>query len=84
LLQISDEAERHRLCEIILNGEEAEIGQLIDRAIEAGALKFAIATGRRMVREAQEQLRIVPANKYRDALSGLCTTLDEMILRLVH
>lgn len=83
LLQVSDAEERHRLCEIILNGDEAKIGQLITRAIEAGALKFAIATGRRMVREAQEQLRIVPANKYRDALGGLCTTLDEMILRLV-
>jgi octaprenyl-diphosphate synthase len=84
LLQIADADERHRLCEIILNGEEAEIAHLVTRAIEAGALKFAIATGRRMVREAQEQLRIVPANKYRDALSGLCTTLDEMISRLTH
>ncbi|HEY3897278.1 MAG TPA: polyprenyl synthetase family protein [Chthoniobacter sp.] len=79
LLQISDEAERHRLSEIILSGEENEILALANRAISAGAVKSAIATGRKLLREAEAQLQLVPENKYRDALSGLVGTLDRMI-----
>ncbi len=83
LLQISDEAERHRLSEIILNGEEADVLALADRAIAAGAVKSAIATGRKLLREAETRLRLVPDNKYRDALGGLVTTLDRMIAQFV-
>ena len=81
LLQTSDEAERHRLSEIILSGSDADISRLVDRARDAGAVRSAVATGRRMLREAEAQLEIVPANKYRDALGNLVTTLDEMIER---
>ena len=47
--------------------------------IAAGAVKTAVATGRKMLREAAAQLEVVPANKYRDALGDLVTTLDGMI-----
>lgn len=83
LLQISDEAERHRLSEIILNGDEADIMALAEKAIAAGAVKSAIATGRKMLREAENRLQIIPENKYREALSGLVTTLDRMIGQFV-
>jgi octaprenyl-diphosphate synthase len=79
LLQISDEAERHRLSEIILSGDETVIIALAERAIAAGAVKSAIATGRKLLREAETRLRLVPENKYRDALAGLVATLDGMI-----
>jgi octaprenyl-diphosphate synthase len=79
LLQNADDAERQRLSEIILNGEERAIFELADRAIAAGAIKSAITTGRRMLRDADAQLSIVPKNKYRDALASLVTTLDGMI-----
>ena len=79
LLQNADAAERHQLSEIILSGDEDAIIALADRAIAAGAVKSAVATGRRMLREAHAQLEIVPANKYRDALANLVTTLDAMI-----
>ena len=79
LLQNADAAERHQLSEIILNGDEDAILALADRAIAAGAVKSAVATGRRMLREAHAQLELVPANKYRDALANLVTTLDAMI-----
>ncbi|RYD75434.1 MAG: polyprenyl synthetase family protein, partial [Verrucomicrobiaceae bacterium] len=46
LLQISDGPERQRLSEVILNGDDADIDQLVDRAIAAGAVRFAVATGR--------------------------------------
>ena len=79
LLQNAGAAERHQLSEIILSGDEDSILALADRAIAAGAVKSAVATGRRMLREAHAQLEIVPANKYRDALANLVTTLDGMI-----
>src|SRR5436305_9178536 len=49
LLQTSDEAERHRLSEIILNGNDDDMNVLVERALEAGAVKSAVATGRKML-----------------------------------
>ena len=83
LLQNSNAAERHQISEIILNGEENAILALADKAIAAGAVKSAINTGRKMLREASAQLEIVPANKYREALADLVTTLDGMIAQFV-
>jgi len=79
LLQNSDASERHRLSEIILNGDEEAIVALAEKAIAAGAVKSAISTGRKMLREAQTQLEVVPENKYREALGGMVTALDGMI-----
>ncbi len=84
LLQNADAAERHRLSEIILNGDEDAIMVLAEKAIAAGAVKSAVATGRKMLREAHAQLELVPANKYRDALANLVTTLDAMIAQFVR
>ena len=79
LLGQADATERHHISEVILNGEDADIRTLAERALAAGAVKSAVATGRKLLREAQTQLEIVPRNKYRDALGGLITTLDGMI-----
>ena len=79
LLQHADSSERHRISEIILSGEDSDIHALAERALHAGAVKSAVAIARKMIREAQTHLEIVPANKYRDALGGLVTTLDGMI-----
>ncbi len=83
LLQNADIAERHRLSEIILNGDEGDIRALAERALEAGAVKSAVATARKMLREAQVQLAIVPENKYCESLAGLVTTLDAMLVQFV-
>src|SRR4029453_19686861 len=45
LLQHSDDAERQRLSEIILNGEDADINRLVERALAAGAIGSAGAAG---------------------------------------
>jgi len=79
LLQHADDAERQRLSEIILRGDEDAVFALAERAIAAGAVKSAVAIGCKMLREARAQLEIVPANKYRDALANLVTTLEQMI-----
>lgn len=79
LLQTSDEAERHRLSDIILEGDEADILRLAERAIASGAVQAAVNTCGKMLREAAAQLETVPANKYRDALGNLVTMLEGMI-----
>lgn len=79
LLQISSVEERHRISDIILQGDEAAINQLVEQALSAGAVKFAVAAGCRMLRECQEQLTAVPPGKYREALAKLCTGLLEML-----
>ncbi|MEA3210796.1 MAG: octaprenyl-diphosphate synthase [Chthoniobacter sp.] len=79
LLQTSSDAERQHYSEIILNGGEADILALADLALASGAIKSAVTTGRKMLREAASNLALVPDNRYREALSGLVTTLDEML-----
>jgi hypothetical protein len=44
-------------------------------------VKFAVTAGRRMLREAAEQLELVPANRFRESLGGLCETLNGLIAR---
>jgi octaprenyl-diphosphate synthase len=79
LLQISSVEERHRISDIILKGDEVSINHLVQQALSAGAVKFAVAAGCRMLRECQEQLAAVPASKYREALAKLCSGLLEML-----
>jgi hypothetical protein len=55
----------------------------VERAAGAGAVQFAVKTARRMLAEALAQLEICPQNKYRDALGGLCGTLDGMLEQFV-
>ena len=78
LLQNTDSAERDAICQIILSGTDAEIATLVTKAVETGALKSAVATGRRMLGEARVELDAVAPGRYREALEGLVTTLDAM------
>ncbi len=79
LLQHSEPTDRDRICEIILGGSDEEIATLVRKAISTGAVNSAVLTARRMLRETEEQLRVVPANRYHDALKGLIRTLDGML-----
>ncbi len=79
LLQHSEPTDRARICKIILGGNDDEISTLVKKAIETGAVNSAVVTARRMLRETEVQLKVVPANKYHDALKGLIGTLDGML-----
>ena len=79
LLQHSEPTDRDRICEIILGGNDEEIATLVRKAITTGAVNNAVLTARRMLRETELQLKVVPANKYHDALKGLIGTLDGML-----
>jgi octaprenyl-diphosphate synthase len=79
LLQQSTPAERQHLSEIILSGSDADLGVLLERALEGGAVKAAVETGRAMLQEAATCLDVLAPSEYRDALVSLVTTLDSMI-----
>jgi octaprenyl-diphosphate synthase len=79
LLQTSDQRERQRLNEIIVRGDAEDIHGLRAQAVAAGAIKTALATGRKLLRDAQEELELVPVNKFRDALANLILSLDGMM-----
>lgn len=82
LLQTSTATERTRLSELILQGAEEEVRGLVDQALEKGAVRYAVTTGRRMLTEAQDSLESLAPSVFKDALDGLCTTLDTMIAPL--
>ena len=79
LLQNSSTAERHRLSEAILHGNDDAVASLTRLARESGALRTAILTAQKMLRDAQTQIEIVPPNKYRDGLRDVCESLAGMI-----
>lgn len=81
LLQNSSPAEHHQLSESILHADDDAAKSLASLARESGALRAAILTAQKMLRDAQAQIEIVPANKYRDGLRDVCESLVEMVGR---
>ncbi len=79
LLQHSSPTERQRLSEVILNGGDEALSALVETALESGAIKAAVETGRTMLSNAGSQLQILPASPYRTALRDLVISLDVMI-----
>lgn len=79
LLQQSDPADRQRISQQILEGDDADVNHLVQAALDGGAVRNAVATGRKLLREAGAQLSVVPANRHRESLGLLVETLDEMI-----
>jgi octaprenyl-diphosphate synthase len=79
LLQTSTEPERTRLNGLILQGNEDEVRTLVDQALDRGAVRYAVTTGRRMLTEAQDSLESLQPSPYKESLDSLCITLDAMI-----
>jgi len=79
LLQSSSSSERHRYSEMILRSEEDDALSLAEAAQKSGAVDFAISTTERMLGEAQQQVALLPRNKYSDALGAVCASLIEVI-----
>jgi octaprenyl-diphosphate synthase len=79
LLQQSDPADRQRISQQILEGDDADVSRLVQAAMSAGAVRNAVATGRKLLREAGAQLAVVPPSKHRESLGLLVDTLDQMI-----
>jgi octaprenyl-diphosphate synthase len=79
LLQTASPAEHHRYSEMILRSEEEDALGLAEAAQSSGALRFAVTTTERMLRDAQHQVTLLPRNKYSEALNAVCMSLIEVI-----
>lgn len=79
LLQNSEPQDRDRICGTILGGSDDEIASLVRRAVETGAVKSAVSTAKRMLKETKSQLKALSSNRYREALTTLVNTLDGML-----
>jgi octaprenyl-diphosphate synthase len=79
LLQSASPAERHRYSEMILRSDEDDAVSLAEAAKKSGSLDFAISTTERMLREAQQQVTLLPSNKYSDALNAVSGSLIDVI-----
>jgi octaprenyl-diphosphate synthase len=79
LLQTASPAENQRYSEMILRSEDDDARALAEAAQTSGALHFAIATTERMLREAGQQLTLLPRNKYSEALHSVCVALIKVI-----
>jgi len=82
LLQTASPAERDRYSEMILRSEEEDALDLAEAARSSGALHFAVSTTERMLREAQQQVALLPRNKYSESLHSVCVTLIEVVKTL--
>jgi len=79
LLQSSDPEESARLSKVILEGKPEDFTKLVETAIEAGALRYAVTAGRQMLNDAREHLDGIPHSNFKESLNSLCVTLDGMI-----
>jgi octaprenyl-diphosphate synthase len=84
LLEGATQQQHHRLSEIILNGNDADLATLAETTKALGALKAAIESAKRLIAEAQSALMVVPDNKYREGLIGVCESLAVMVGKLAH
>lgn len=82
LLESSEAVERERISHVILEGREESFNNLVQATIEAGALRYAVQTGRQMLEEAREYLGVLPHSSFKESLNGLCVTLEGMIAPL--
>jgi octaprenyl-diphosphate synthase len=84
LLQTASSAQRQRYSEMILRSDEEDTISLAEAARTSGALRFAISTTERMLRDAQHQTTLLPRNKYSEALHAVCHTIIEVVGQFRH
>jgi hypothetical protein len=69
---------------MILRSDEEDTISLAEAARTSGALRFAISTTERMLRDAQHQTTLLPRNKYSEALHAVCHTIIEVVGQFRH
>ncbi|HEY2106733.1 MAG TPA: polyprenyl synthetase family protein [Candidatus Binataceae bacterium] len=78
LLRSAPAVEKEKCAELILNGNLTEITRLVKAAAANGALSASVESGQELLREAEDKLTGLPANKYSRALLGLSEAVREL------
>ncbi len=79
LLQNASGSQNHELSEAILRGEDADAKSIAAITRESGALRSAIQTARKFLREAREQLQVLKPNKFSDGLRNVSESVENML-----
>jgi octaprenyl-diphosphate synthase len=79
LLHSAPAFEKERCAELILDGNATEIARLVKAAAANGALGASIDTGQELLRSAQSELGVLPANEFSDSLFGLAEAMCELL-----
>ncbi|MGI8436663.1 MAG: polyprenyl synthetase family protein [Chthoniobacterales bacterium] len=82
LLQAAPAIEREQYCKMIVDGRVDELTDILRAEIGTASLSESINAGRDLVREAQGELSILPANEYTTSLNELGEALRELLDQL--
>ncbi|HEY0792351.1 MAG TPA: polyprenyl synthetase family protein [Chthoniobacterales bacterium] len=86
LLQDADANEHHRFSEILLRGEAEVRGleELVKEVVRRGCLRRSVETAKQMVAEAQDEVRVLPINRFtlalQDVAGFLSNTVDQLAM----
>lgn len=80
LLQTTEGTQRERVRELILDGNASGHEELADLVIRRGAMRTAVDSARRFVKEAQRSIEIVPRNRYLNGLEAITAYLDGLLV----
>ncbi len=80
LLQTTEGSQRERARSLILDGDSDGHEELADMVIRHGAMRTAIESARRMVKEAQRSIEVVPRNRYVIGLESITAYLDGLLI----
>ena len=76
-LQNCPDAERDRWNTVILTGEG--VPELVAAVSKRGSLKHAISIAKSFLTDASKTIEIIPTNRFRKALQGICESVAELL-----
>jgi octaprenyl-diphosphate synthase len=82
LLRAAPAGDRERFCRMIVDGKVDELTDVLNTKVAGAALGKSITDGQNLIREAQDELRVLSAGKYADAMHQLGDALRELLDQL--
>ena len=79
LLQKASHSKRQALNDAIVRGEPADIELLVSALRESDGMRTAVASAKKILDAASDQLNVLPKNKYRNGLQDLCGSVGQLL-----
>jgi len=82
LLKSAPTLEREQYCQMIVDGKVDEMTEVLTTEITSAPLSESILAGQKLIREAQNDLAVLPASASADSMAQLGDALREMLEQL--
>jgi octaprenyl-diphosphate synthase len=82
LLRAAPAVERERYCQMIVDGKVDELNDVLNTRVVGAPLGESITDGQNLIRAAQSELSVLPANTYSEAMHQLGEALRELLEQL--